>query len=231
MPAHTLVWLLKQVHLHHLYLHDANSEIFLPNQIAAPAATIQAFINGTIGVCLPSRECWIQAYSDDTEMGTIRDLVLNPSKINLSTLNVVNFNYRAPLWQSQIVIEDGLLIYWEPMHGGSSYTCLQLVPSEFYNIIFVTFHSNATGGQLNAYRTLHHICLQYYWPVCTPTSNVCAMPAPVVPLQTQPRASPLNWSSIFPSKHLSSSYLLVPTLLVSTLALLVLRCIWLRAVV
>jgi hypothetical protein len=164
MPARTSAWLLEQVHSHLSYLRDANSEIFLPNQFAAPAATIQAFVNGAIGVCLPSRERWIQAYSDDTEMSAIRDLILNPSKINSSTLNAVNFNYRAPLWQSQIVIEDGLLIYREPMRGGSSFTCLQLVPAEFYNIIFIAFHSNAIGGHLNAYRTLHRIRLRYYWP-------------------------------------------------------------------
>ncbi len=162
MPAHTSAWLLEQVHLHLLYLCDANSEIFFPNQFTAPAATIQAFVNGMIGVCLPSQECWNQAYSDDAEMGAIRDLVLNPSKINLSTLNAVNFNYCAPLQQSQIVIEDGLLIYHEPMREGSSYTCLQLVPLEFYNIIFIAFHSNAIGGHLNADCTLHHMCLRYY---------------------------------------------------------------------
>ena len=92
-------------------------------------------------------------------MSAIRNLVLNPSKINSPTLNAVNFNYPAPLWQSQIVIEDGLLIYREPMRGGSSYTCLQLVPVKFYNIIFTAFHSNAIGGHLNAYRTLHRIHL------------------------------------------------------------------------
>jgi len=41
---------------------------------------------------------------------------------------------------------------------------LQLVPAEFCNIIFVAFHSNAIGGCLNAYRTLHRIRLRYYWP-------------------------------------------------------------------
>jgi hypothetical protein len=97
-------------------------------------------------------------------MGTISNHVLNPSKMNSSTLNVVNFNYCAPLRQSQIVIEDRLLIYCKPMRGGSLYTCLQLVPLEFYNIIFIAFHSDAMGGHLNAYRTLHHIRLQYYWP-------------------------------------------------------------------
>jgi hypothetical protein len=95
-------------------------------------------------------------------MSAIHNLVLNPSKINSSTLNLVNFNYGAPLRQSQIVIEDGLLIYHEPMRGGSSYTCLQLVPAKFYNTIFIPFHSNAIGGHINAYHTLHHVCLQYY---------------------------------------------------------------------
>jgi hypothetical protein len=50
------------------------------------------------------------------------------------------------------------------MHGGSSYTCLQLVPLKIYNIIFVSFHSNSISNHLNAYCTLHRICLQYYWP-------------------------------------------------------------------
>jgi hypothetical protein len=43
-----------------------------------------------------------------------------------------------------------MLIFREPVHGGSSYTHLQLVLAEFYNIIFVAFHSNAIGGHLNA---------------------------------------------------------------------------------
>jgi hypothetical protein len=70
-----------------------------------------------------------------------------------------------------------------------------------------------------------------YKLVCTSTSNVCAMPALVVPLQTQPKASPPNWCTIFPSRCHSLSYSSTPTLLESTLALMVLRCIWLRAVV
>jgi hypothetical protein len=97
-------------------------------------------------------------------MSAIRDFVLNPSKINSSSLIAVNHNYPAPLWQSQIVIEDGLLIYHKPMRGGSSYTCLQLVSLEFYNIIFIAFQSNAIGGHFNAYCTLHRIRFRYYWP-------------------------------------------------------------------
>jgi hypothetical protein len=164
MPGRTSAWLLKQVHSHLLHLRDANCEIFSPNQFAAPAATIQAFVNGAIGVRLPSRERWIQAYSDDTELCAVQDLILNPSKINSTTLNAVNFNYRAPLWQSHIIIEDGMLIYCEPIRGGTSYTCLQLVPLEFYNIVFIAFHSNPIGSHFNTYRTLHCIRLRYYWP-------------------------------------------------------------------
>jgi hypothetical protein len=63
------------------------------------------------------------------------------------------------------VIKDEMLIFNEPIQGGSLYTLLQLVPAEFYNIIFVAFHSYAIGGHLNAYRTLHRIRFRYYWPV------------------------------------------------------------------
>ena len=40
MPSHTSAWLLGQIHLYLSYLCDANSEKILPNQFAAPAATI-----------------------------------------------------------------------------------------------------------------------------------------------------------------------------------------------
>jgi hypothetical protein len=95
-------------------------------------------------------------------MSIIRDLILNPSKINTATLNTVNYNFREPLRQSLILIENGMLFYKEPIHSGSSYTCLQLVPQEFYNILFIAFHSNPIGGHMNAYRTLHHLCPRYY---------------------------------------------------------------------
>ena len=164
MPALTSAWLLEQIHAHLVYLRDSNCEIFSPNQFAAPAATIQAFVNGAIGVRLPSHERWVQAYSDDKEMCIIRDLVQNPTKINTATLNTVNYNFRAPLRQSLIFIENELLFYKEPIRGGSSYTRLQLVPREFYNIIFIAFHSNPIGGHMNAYRTLHRLRPRYYWP-------------------------------------------------------------------
>ncbi len=93
MPACTSKWLFKQVHEYLVYLRDANSELFFPNQFAVLAATIQAFVNGTIGTHLPSRDWWIKAYSNDKEMSTIRDLITNPSKINNATLNTVDYNY------------------------------------------------------------------------------------------------------------------------------------------
>ncbi len=164
MPAHTSAWLFKQVHAHLVYLRDSNCKIFSPNQFAAPAATIEAFINGAIGVWLPLHEKWVQAYSDDSEMSIIRDLILNPSKINTATLNTVNYNFRAPLHQSLIFIENEMLFYKEPICSGSSYTRLQLIPREFYNILFIAFHSNPVDGHMNTYHTLHRLHPRYYWP-------------------------------------------------------------------
>ena len=130
---------------------------------------------GAVGVWLSSQDQLIKTYSDDQEMSTICNLVCNPSQINSMTLNLVNYNYRAALCQSQIVIEDDMLIFDEPIQGGSSCTCLQLIPKEFYNIIFVAFYSNAIGGNINAYRTLHYIRLRYYWPgMCSYIKQMCA---------------------------------------------------------
>jgi hypothetical protein len=33
-----------------------------------------------------------------------------------------------------------------------------------YNVLFITFHTNAIGGHLNVYRTLHWLRLHFYWP-------------------------------------------------------------------
>jgi hypothetical protein len=65
MLARTLAWLLEQAHSHLAYLWHANSEIFSPNQFAALAATIQAFVNGTIRVRLCHRPCYLVGYFSD----------------------------------------------------------------------------------------------------------------------------------------------------------------------
>ncbi len=57
-------------------------------------------------------------------MSTIHDLITNPSKINNTTLNTVNYYYQATLRQSLIVIKNDMLIFREPVRGGSSYTRL-----------------------------------------------------------------------------------------------------------
>ncbi len=54
IPARTLAWLFEQIHAYLTFIRDLNCEIFSPNQFAAPAATIQAFVNGAIGARLPS---------------------------------------------------------------------------------------------------------------------------------------------------------------------------------
>jgi hypothetical protein len=164
MPGHTSAWLFEQIHSHRVYLRDANSEVFSPKQFAAQAATIQTLISGAICTCLPSKERWVQAYAKDSELCTVRELALNPSLINNQTLSKVNHNFQGPLRHSLISVEDDMLIFREPVSGSELYMRLTLVPRELYNILFIAFHTNPIGGHLNAYQTLHHLRLRYYWP-------------------------------------------------------------------
>jgi hypothetical protein len=135
-----------------------------PKQYAAPAATIQTFVNGAIGLRLPSQSPLVEAYSDDLECSTRRHLAENPEAICKEALKNVHYCYCQPLCQSQIVIEDDMLIYREPIRGSRSYTWLQIVPKALFGIVFVAFHSNPIGGHFNAYRTLHPLHLRYSWP-------------------------------------------------------------------
>ncbi len=96
VPGRTSEWLLEQAHTHLTYIRDSNWEIFSPNQFAASAATIQAFVNGAIGAYLPSHNCWVEAYAADLECCAIWHLALN-SKICKETIKSVHYSYRQPL--------------------------------------------------------------------------------------------------------------------------------------
>jgi hypothetical protein len=135
----------------------ANSKVFSPTQFAAPAATIQTLINEAICSCLQSREQLVKAYKNDSELCLVRDMILNHSKICNGSLSKVNHKYCMPLRQSLLLIKEGMLIMKEPITGSNSYMCLQLVPREFYNIVFIVFHANPVGAHLNLVRTLHQI--------------------------------------------------------------------------
>ncbi len=145
-----------------LSIRNSTLEIFELNQFAAPAATIQAFLGGAVGTTLPSRARWIQAYDSDKDLRLIRNIIANPSLLSNKSLREINYNYHSALRKSLIVLEDGILIYREPIAGDRSYTRLQLIPQEFYNILFAAFHSNPVGGHLNAYCTLHCLRLRFY---------------------------------------------------------------------
>ncbi len=128
MPGRTSAWFFEQIHSHLVYLHNSNSEVFSPNQFAAPPATIQTLISCAICTRLSLRECWVQAYANDSELCTVRELVLNPSLMSTQALSKVNQNFRGPLRQSLISVEDDMFILWEPISCSDSYMCLTLVP-------------------------------------------------------------------------------------------------------
>jgi hypothetical protein len=111
MPGRTLAWLFKKIHSQLVYLCNSNSEVFSPNQFAAPAATIQTLVSGAICTRLPSRERWVQAYANDSKLCTVQELALNPSLISTQALSKVNHNFYGPLLQSLISVEDDVLIF------------------------------------------------------------------------------------------------------------------------
>ena len=166
VPSLTSACIFGDIHERCIHIRAQNCELFDPRQYAAPAAFAQTFLNGAVGVWLPSHQDWVDAYTSDPIMSKIITFVQNPGLISNRSLEEsnLNTNYRSALRQSLISLENGILIYRETIVGSESYTRLQLVPSQFRNIIFVAFHANPIGAHLNPYRTFHRVRLRFYWP-------------------------------------------------------------------
>jgi hypothetical protein len=138
-------------------IHDANCSIFSPSQYAAPAACAQAFLNGAVGIKLPDKDQWVEAYSHDPVMHSILGFVECPGTVSNKALEAsgIDYNYRAALQHSRIIVEDKILIYCKPIAVSLSYACLQLIPVDFFNILFDAFHNNPISGHFNTYHTFH----------------------------------------------------------------------------
>ncbi len=94
----------------------------------------------------------------------IKRIVEDPSLLSKELLKQVSYNFHGPLRKSQIILNNGILVYHKPIACSSLYTCLTLIPQEHCNILFIAFHSNPIGGQFDAFWTLYCLRLCYYWP-------------------------------------------------------------------
>lgn len=168
IPGLTSAWIFDQIYDVLLHIRQCNVDRFDPSDVDPPAGTstsfAHSFLNGTIVTRLPDHARWVKETKDDEELSRIASMVTNPSLLTKANLSNVNYNYRHSLRNSLICIEDGLLIYREPLVGGSSYARLTIVPKSLRNIVFVAFHANPIGGHFNAARTFHRIRLRYFWP-------------------------------------------------------------------
>ncbi len=133
VPALTSAQIFEAILDRCIHICQKNFDIFEPNQYTAPAACVQAFLNGAVGVRLLSHEQWVKAYLDDIETAAIVAFVQNPGTVTTKSMDAANLHamYRAALRHSQIALEDGILIMRKPIAGSESYARLQIFPSIF----------------------------------------------------------------------------------------------------
>jgi hypothetical protein len=196
IPGRTLAHIFDQVLSHLVCIRNANCSIFSPSQYAAPAACAQAFLNSAVGIKLPDKDQWVEAYSYDPIMHSILGFVKCPGTISNKALEAsgIDYNYRAALWHSCIIVEDKILIYYKPIAGSLSYARLQLVPANFFKSS--SLHSiPILLASTSIPTTLFITCaFDSTGPACSNTSNACAAPAPAERLQTHHTPNLPNWS-------------------------------------
>jgi hypothetical protein len=141
-------------------IRDANLQIYDPSSHSAPAALANVFVNGAIGCRLPDSDAWKRAYTDDAECALILRLISNPALVVNENLAKVHHTLRMPLRRRLLTVENDMIIYREPLGGGSDSFCkLRLVPRSLRDIVFIAFHANPIGGHLNYFRTFKNIRL------------------------------------------------------------------------
>ncbi len=129
IPGRTSLWIFQQVLDSLVSIRDANVDGLDPSDdrpqedpLTSQFSVAQSFVNGTITTRLPDRDRWIKEIAEDEELVQISQMVWNPAMITKQNMQQVNYNYRYALRNSLILIEDGFLIYREPLVGGESYT-------------------------------------------------------------------------------------------------------------
>ncbi len=177
VPALTSACMFEHILERCLKIWSLNIKILQPNQYAAPAICVQAFLNGSIRVCLPGPKQWADAYYNDPETATIIEFVQNPGTIFNKGLEdaKLNANFCMALHQSHLMMEDGFLIYHKPIAGSKSYACLLVVPTQLQYIIFIAFHRKPVGSLSTP--PIHSIPSAYTFtgPICTPISYITRM--------------------------------------------------------
>ena len=154
----TIIDKLHQSQANNTSFYDSNQ----PN--AAAAATAYSFVAGATTTKLPNRNDWLNAYKQDPECDMICKIIKNPALLTKEHLEKVHYVYRQPLRRGLIIIEDGMLIFNEPIDINMNSIKLRVVPHSLRNLIFVAFHSNPIGGHFGLYHTFHRIRLRYHWP-------------------------------------------------------------------
>ncbi len=163
MPGCSLAWLFKQIHLLLINIRDANCEVFPLTNLQRLWQQYKCWSTGSFALACLHVNNGSRPTKTTVSFALSGNMILNPSKICNKSLLKLNHNYRMPLWQSLLLIDNCMLILKEPITGSDSYTRLQLVPREFYNIILIAFHANPVGAHLNLVWRLHQIWLRFYW--------------------------------------------------------------------
>ena len=92
IPGHTLAHIFDQLLTRLVSIRDANCSLFSPNQYAAPAACAQGFLNAVVGIRLPNKVQWVEAYSQDPVMKCTIGFVTNPGTISNKALEASDIN-------------------------------------------------------------------------------------------------------------------------------------------
>jgi hypothetical protein len=86
------------------------------------------------------------------------------SYFSRTDLSQVHSAYRDYIRQELIAVVDQRLVVFQPVQNNTERLMLIVVPRSLLRDIFSAYHATPIAGHMNVYKTLHHICLRFFWP-------------------------------------------------------------------
>jgi hypothetical protein len=133
IPGITSAWVFDQIHDKLCDIHDSNTKVFDPSP-QPTSSFVSVLSQHSVSVRMPTTRRWIECTASDAELKLVKSMIIDPALITKVNLAQINYNYRSPLRRYQLTLEDGIIIFKEPIIGRSSYTHLCVVPTDLRNI-------------------------------------------------------------------------------------------------
>jgi hypothetical protein len=122
-------------------------------------------IQPLLGSPIPTVTNWVTAYDNNPDTTLLYAHFSKPKSTVPFLLASVHSAYRDYICRDCIALVNHRLVVFQSVQNNQELLMLIVVPASLRRSVFSAYHASPAAGHMGVYKTLHHICLQFFWPV------------------------------------------------------------------